>query len=206
MARRSSGIRLAALKAAQRRGGKNRRLSSGSCRSRRKRRRPCSTRESKPRAYGRGARWRSSVCGGRPSRTRRPSRSRPERAWHVLRGLTATNAEVAALCGLSAKEVRDALSAPRASVERHQGGAGAARDRGWGGDQAGRASGVADTKQPGGPPRMRRPSGLSGLAGEGHLLEGGAMAAQTLDVVQRGGCRGARSTGKQARCRRGPTA
>jgi hypothetical protein len=33
----------------------------------------------------------------------------------VLRGLTATNAEVAALCGLTAKEVRDALSAPPAS-------------------------------------------------------------------------------------------
>jgi hypothetical protein len=33
----------------------------------------------------------------------------------VLRGLTATNVEVAALCGLTAKEVRDALSAPRGS-------------------------------------------------------------------------------------------
>lgn len=33
----------------------------------------------------------------------------------VLRGLTATNAEVAALCGLSAREVRDALSKPHAS-------------------------------------------------------------------------------------------
>lgn len=33
----------------------------------------------------------------------------------VLRGLTASNAEVAALCGLTAKEVRDALATPRAS-------------------------------------------------------------------------------------------
>jgi hypothetical protein len=35
----------------------------------------------------------------------------------VLRGLSATNAEVAALCGLTARQVRDALSAPRASSQ-----------------------------------------------------------------------------------------
>lgn len=33
----------------------------------------------------------------------------------VLRGMSSTNAEVAALCGLTVKEVRDALSAPHAS-------------------------------------------------------------------------------------------
>jgi regulator of protease activity HflC (stomatin/prohibitin superfamily) len=33
----------------------------------------------------------------------------------VLRGMAATNGEVAALCGLTAKEVRDALSTPRTS-------------------------------------------------------------------------------------------
>lgn len=37
-------------------------------------------------------------------------------ALHVLRGLAATNAEVAALVGLTAKEVREALSAPSASA------------------------------------------------------------------------------------------
>lgn len=42
-----------------------------------------------------------------------PFEEQTREGLRVLRGLTATNAEVAALCGLTAKEVRDALSVGR---------------------------------------------------------------------------------------------
>ena len=45
-----------------------------------------------------------------------PFEERARAGLRMLRGLTATNTEVAALVGLSAKEVRDALSAPHASA------------------------------------------------------------------------------------------
>lgn len=45
-----------------------------------------------------------------------PFEERARAGLTVLRRLTATNSEVAALVGLSVKEVRDALAAPRTSV------------------------------------------------------------------------------------------
>lgn len=115
MARRSSGIRLAALKAAQE---ALREEQEAQQRQLQIKTEAVATvldaREQASRVRARGA--------AAIERLRRdteqdaaPFEERARVGLRVLRGLTATNSEVAALCGISVKEVRDALSVPHGS-------------------------------------------------------------------------------------------
>ncbi|HTJ68177.1 MAG TPA: hypothetical protein VL551_11660 [Actinospica sp.] len=115
MARRGSGIRLAALKAAQ----EAMRAEQVAQREQLRIKTEAVATVLDARAQASHVRAKGEVTIGRiREETERDAAVFDDKArvaLHVLRGLAATNAEVAALVGLTAKEVREALSAPGAS-------------------------------------------------------------------------------------------
>lgn len=115
MARRGGGIRLAALKAAQEALREEQEAQQRQLRIKTEAvAAVLDAREQASRVRARGEaaieRLREEV-----ERDAAPFEEQARAGLRVLRGLTATNGEVAALCGLTAKQVRDALSMPRAS-------------------------------------------------------------------------------------------
>lgn len=115
MARRGSGIRLAALKAAQEALREEQEAQQQQLRI--KTEAVAAVLDARAQASRVRARGEAAIERLREEAEQdaAPFEERARAGLRVLRGLTATNAEVAALCGLTAREVRDALSAPRAS-------------------------------------------------------------------------------------------
>jgi hypothetical protein len=115
MARRGSGIRLAALKAAQ----EALREEQAAQQQQLQIKTEAVAAVLDARAQASRVRARGEVAIGRLrkeiERDAAPFDEQVRAGLRVLRGLTANNTEVAALCGLTAKEVRDALAAPRTS-------------------------------------------------------------------------------------------
>ncbi|HEV2347020.1 MAG TPA: hypothetical protein VGS97_23160 [Actinocrinis sp.] len=115
MARRGSGIRLAALKAAQEALREEQEAQQQQLRI--KTEAVAAVLDARSQASRVRARGKAAIERLREEAERdaAPFEERARAGLRVLRGLSASNAEVAALCGLTAKEVRDALSAPCAS-------------------------------------------------------------------------------------------
>jgi hypothetical protein len=115
MARRGSGIRLAALKAAQEALREEQEAQQQQLRI--KTEAVAAVLDARAQASRVRARGEAAIERVRDDTERdaAPFEEQARAGLRVLRGLSATNAEVATLCGLTAKEVRDALSAPRAA-------------------------------------------------------------------------------------------
>lgn len=111
MARRGSGIRLAALKAAQAALREEQEAQQQQLRI--KTEAVAAVLDARAQASRVRAKGEAAIERLREETERgaAPFDEQARAGLHVLRGLTATNAEVAALCGLTVKEVRDALAA-----------------------------------------------------------------------------------------------
>jgi hypothetical protein len=116
MARRSSGIRLAALKAAQEALREEQEAQQQQLQI--KTEAVAAVLDARDQASRVRARGEIAIERLRRETERdvAPFEEQARASLRVLRGLTANNAEVAALCGLTAKQVRDALATPSVSA------------------------------------------------------------------------------------------
>lgn len=115
MARRGSGIRLAALKAAQEALREEQEAQQQQLQI--KTQAVAAVLDAREQASRVRAKGEAAIerLRRQTERDAAPFEEQVRAGLRVLRGLAATNAEVAVLCGLTAREVRDALAAPRTS-------------------------------------------------------------------------------------------